>query len=76
MHLIVYGDFNCPYSYLASQRVDELARLGQAGVEWRAVEHAVQGGDRLVLARVQDARVDLVREDDDVALAGDVRDHF
>src|SRR5256884_4669847 len=39
MHLIVYGDFNCPYSYLASQRVDELARLGQAGVEWRAVEH-------------------------------------
>ena len=39
MHLIVYGDFNCPYSYLASQRVDELARLGKAEVEWRAVEH-------------------------------------
>ena len=39
MHLIVYGDFNCPYSYLASQRVDELARLGRAEVEWRAVEH-------------------------------------
>jgi 2-hydroxychromene-2-carboxylate isomerase len=39
MHLIVYGDFNCPYSYLASQRVDELARLGDAEVEWRAVEH-------------------------------------
>jgi hypothetical protein len=39
MHLIVYGDFNCPFSYLASQRVDELARLGQAEVEWRAVEH-------------------------------------
>jgi 2-hydroxychromene-2-carboxylate isomerase len=39
MHLIVYGDFNCPYSCLASQRVDELARLGVAEVEWRAVEH-------------------------------------
>jgi 2-hydroxychromene-2-carboxylate isomerase len=39
MHLIVYGDFNCPCSYLASQRVDELARLGEAEVEWRAVEH-------------------------------------
>jgi hypothetical protein len=39
MALIVYGDFNCPYSYLASQRVDTLARLGIAEVEWRAVEH-------------------------------------
>jgi 2-hydroxychromene-2-carboxylate isomerase len=38
MQLIVYGDFNCPYSYLASQRADELARLGRAEVEWRAVE--------------------------------------
>jgi hypothetical protein len=39
MHLIVYGDFNCPYSCLASQRVDELTRSGAAEVEWRAVEH-------------------------------------
>jgi hypothetical protein len=39
MHLIVYGDFNCPYSYLASQRVDAVARAGRAEVEWRAVEH-------------------------------------
>jgi len=39
MHLIVYGDFNCPYSCLASQRADEAARLGEAEVEWRAVEH-------------------------------------
>lgn len=39
MRLIVYGDFNCPYSYLASQRVDALLRLGRAETDWRAVEH-------------------------------------
>lgn len=39
MLLIVYGDFNCPYSYLASQRADAVSRTGQAEVEWRAVEH-------------------------------------
>ena len=37
--VIVYGDFNCPYSYLASQRADHLARRGIARVDWRAVEH-------------------------------------
>jgi predicted DsbA family dithiol-disulfide isomerase len=37
--LIVYGDFNCPYSALASRRVDELLRNGAAEIEWRAVEH-------------------------------------
>jgi 2-hydroxychromene-2-carboxylate isomerase len=40
MRLIVFGDFNCPYSFLASQRVDALQRLGWAEIEWRAVEHA------------------------------------
>lgn len=39
MRLTVYGDFNSPYSYLASQRVDALRRLGHQ-VDWRAVEHA------------------------------------
>lgn len=39
MTVIAYGDFNCPYSYLASQRVDRLTRLGIAEVDWRAVEH-------------------------------------
>jgi hypothetical protein len=39
MQLTVYGDFNCPYSFLASQRVDTLQRLGWAEIDWRAVEH-------------------------------------
>ena len=38
MAVIVYGDFNCPYSYLASQRADLLGRSG-IEVDWRSVEH-------------------------------------
>jgi DSBA-like thioredoxin domain len=38
MNLIIYGDFNCPYSYLASQRADLLTQAGVT-VDWRAVEH-------------------------------------
>ncbi len=38
MAVIIYGDFNCPYSYLASQRADLLGRMGSE-VDWRAVEH-------------------------------------
>ena len=39
MTVIIYGDFNCPYSYLASQRADLLSRMGITEVDWRAVEH-------------------------------------
>lgn len=40
IELIVYGDFNCPFSALASSRVQELERRGIAHVDWRAVQHA------------------------------------
>lgn len=39
MKLTIYGDFNCPYSYLASVRGDALAAAGIAEIEWRPVEH-------------------------------------
>ena len=39
MKLMVYGDFNCPYSRLASDRVNRLLERGAADVEWRAVQH-------------------------------------
>ena len=39
MAVIVYGEFNCSYGYLASQRVDLLKQLGKAELDWRAVEH-------------------------------------
>jgi len=39
MRLVIYGDFNCPYSALASRRIDDPLRIGAAAIEWRAVEH-------------------------------------
>jgi 2-hydroxychromene-2-carboxylate isomerase len=39
MSVVVYGDFNCPFSYLASRRVDVLVKAG-LDVAWRAVQHA------------------------------------
>ena len=59
MNVTVYGDFNCPYSYLASQRADLLGRAGAAAVDWRAVEHdrglpltgTPSGSDRAVWER-------------------------
>lgn len=36
--IVLYGDFNCPWSYLASRRAAVLEAAGVA-VDWRAVEH-------------------------------------
>lgn len=36
--IVLYGDFNCPWSYLASRRAALLAGEG-AHIDWRAVEH-------------------------------------
>lgn len=44
--LIVYGDFNCPFSALASDRVARLEALDRARVEWRAVEHVPELPER------------------------------
>lgn len=39
MELIVYGSFNCPFSYLASLRADRLQARGEIELDWRAVVH-------------------------------------
>jgi predicted DsbA family dithiol-disulfide isomerase len=40
VHLVLYGDFNCPFSALDSDRAARLEQTGTATVDWRAVEHA------------------------------------
>ncbi len=39
MDLVLYGSFNCPYSFLASLRADRLVTCGEAAVDWWAVVH-------------------------------------
>jgi hypothetical protein len=39
LELVVYGDFNCPFSAVASVRAAHLEQVGIARVTWRAVEH-------------------------------------
>ncbi len=39
VRLTIYGDFNCPFSALASTRAAYLEARSLAKVEWRAVEH-------------------------------------
>lgn len=73
-HLIVYGDFNCPFSALASRRAAVLERRGDATIDWRAVEHdptipvdgePVEGPVRAQLLEELDQVRSLLRPDED-----------
>jgi DSBA-like thioredoxin domain len=44
MEIIIYADFSCPYSYLASLRADQLLWSGAAEIDWRAVTHSTDDG--------------------------------
>jgi 2-hydroxychromene-2-carboxylate isomerase len=37
--LVIYGDFNCPFSALASVRADVLLAAATHEIDWRAVQH-------------------------------------
>ena len=63
--IVVYGDFNCPWSYLASRRARVLAHDGVA-VDWRAVEHAPGQPSRFTDRSVRSADL---REEMDHVLA-------
>lgn len=63
--LVVYGDFNCPWSYLAFRRASLLAADGLP-VEWRAVEHDPR---RPVPTSLSSARFDGLHEEMDRVLA-------
>lgn len=39
MILTIYGDFNCPFSALASVRADALIVRGGYQIDWRAIQH-------------------------------------
>lgn len=37
--VVIYGDFNCPFSALANARASRLAAAGRLKVDWYCVEH-------------------------------------
>ena len=59
--LLIYGDFNCPFSALASARAAELEQRDEMTVEWQAVVHDTtvpRRGESVTAER----RVDFERE--------------
>lgn len=61
--IVVYGDFNCPWSYLAARRAAVLAADG-VEVDWRAVQH-----ERPNRFTDHSVRFDCLREEMDHVLA-------
>lgn len=51
MTIIVYADFSCPLSYLASQRVDRLPPPLAGRIDWRAVDVPGERNGHLALRR-------------------------
>jgi 2-hydroxychromene-2-carboxylate isomerase len=62
-HIVLYGDFNCPWSYLASRRAALLAADGLQ-TDWRAVEHEVT--EPIAASEPAERFEDLRREMDEV----------
>lgn len=65
MNVRIYGDFNCPFSRLASARAARLEAAGAATIDWRAVEHdpAIPRDGQPV---VDELAVELARELDQI----------
>lgn len=65
VQLVMYGDFNCPYSALASRRAARLEQRGELTVDWRSVEHdpSIPGEGELM---TDDNRQSLERELDQI----------
>jgi 2-hydroxychromene-2-carboxylate isomerase len=64
MKLIVYGDFNCPYSCLASARAEALVSAGLAEVDWRAPSRPADGEIAEMFEREVAEVVGLLRSDE------------
>ena len=60
MILTIFGDFNCPFSALASARADALIAADVCVIEWRAVQH-----DPTIPAAGQRVEGDLAAEFED-----------
>ena len=62
--LLIYGDFNCPFSALASARAAELEGRGDMIVEWQAVVHDTtvpRRGEALTAERTADFERELAQ---------------